>query len=117
PLVAGDRLCAAGGYGTAGVLCLATGTGQALWGTPCDLAGFGSRALGEAGRLFVGLGAGKLNRSAAQPVGALLCLDAATGRQLWRYDVGDSVCAAPAVAGQRVYFGARDRHCYALDQQ
>jgi len=58
-----------------------------------------------------------LNRSAAQPAGALLCLDVLTGRQVWRYDVGDAVFGTPAAAGGRVYFGSRDRHCYALDQQ
>src|SRR5207248_10974703 len=99
------------------VFCLDTANGQPVWRTPCDRAAFGAPVLGESGRLFVGLGAGKLNRSAAQPAGALLCLDVLTGRELWRYAVGDSVCGTPAVAGGHVYFGSRDRHCYGLDQE
>ena len=66
-------------------------------------------------RVFIGLGNGKLNRSAEEPAGALLCLDVATGRRLWRCDVGDMVFGTPAVAGDRVNFTSRDRHCYSLD--
>jgi outer membrane protein assembly factor BamB len=66
--------------------------------------------------VFFGTGNGKLTRSDRRPAGALVCLDAATGRRLWRYPVPDAVLSAPAVAGERVYFGSRDRHCYCLDR-
>jgi outer membrane protein assembly factor BamB len=67
--------------------------------------------------VFFGAGNGKLNRSAPRPAGALLCLDAATGRRLWRYDVPDAVLATPAVGDAFVWFTSRDRHCYCLDRR
>jgi outer membrane protein assembly factor BamB len=37
-----------------------------------------------------------------------VCLDAATGRQLWKKRLGDTFRATPLAAGGRVYFFARD---------
>jgi hypothetical protein len=85
---------------------------------PTDLPVWAAPAVGGAGP-FVGLGDGRLSESAAppgKPRGALLRLDAATGRQAWRYDVPDGVFVKPALDAGHVYFGARDGHCYCLDR-
>jgi outer membrane protein assembly factor BamB len=116
PAVAANRLYAGSGYGSREVFCLDTTTGEAMWRVPCDLSAFGSPTVAE-NQVFIGIGNGKLSQSAAQPAGALLCLDVATGRKLWRHDAGDMVFGAPAVAGNRVYFGSRDRQCYCLDRR
>jgi outer membrane protein assembly factor BamB len=46
----------------------------------------------------------------------LLCLDAATGKELWRFDDCDAVFSQPTNA-EHVLFGSRDGGCYCLDQR
>jgi len=66
---------------------------------------FGSDVAVDGGRLFLGTHDGRL-----------LCLEAADGREVWRFASGDSVLAAPAVDATRVYFGSYDGAVYALDK-
>lgn len=47
--------------------------------------------------------------------GAVYALDAATGRQLWRFATMNVVHASPAVADGLVYIGSWDTYMYALD--
>src|SRR5207253_46217 len=51
-----------------------------------------------------------------KPAGAVLCVEAATGKRLWRTDTPDGVLDRPVVAGDRVYFGARDGHVYCVER-
>jgi outer membrane protein assembly factor BamB len=114
PTGAGRYLYAGGASGDQHeLLCLEAATGQLVWRTPADLP---VRAItASAGSLVLaGLGNGTLTRSADQPAGALVCLEARTGRRLWRYDVLDGVLAQPVVDKASVYFVSRDKHCYAL---
>jgi outer membrane protein assembly factor BamB len=120
PAVVGRRLYAGSGvsrsYRTTEVFCLDTDTGRPLWRVPTDLPVWGSPAL-AGDDVFFGLGNGRLDRSAefpAKPAGALLCVEARTGRCRWRYDLGDGVLAQPTVDARHVYFGARDGCCYCL---
>jgi outer membrane protein assembly factor BamB len=115
PLVQDNRLYAGSGYGSAfEAFCLDAGTGKPIWRTPCNLPVVGSPALaGE--RVFFGLGNGDMTHSANGPAGALVCLDASTGRTCWRYDVRDGVFARPAPRKDAVWFCSRDHHCYCLD--
>jgi outer membrane protein assembly factor BamB len=64
--------------------------------------------------VLFGLGNGDLIKSASNPAGALMCMDARTGRRLWRFDAADAVHARPTVADSRVYFGSRDHHLYCV---
>lgn len=100
------------------VWCLDTDQGQVVWRTPTDLPVWGvPRAEGK--DLFIGLGNGRLNRSAQppeRPAGALLSLEVEGGRQRWRFDVADAVMAQPEVDGHRVHFAARDGFCYGLER-
>lgn len=111
--IVGNRLYASSAYGNPQMFCLDTATGRPRWRTPSDVSVFGSPAVVD-NQVFFGVGNGKLTRSFPNPAGALICLDAATGEKLWRYDVADAVLGAPAVAGDNVYFGSRDGHCYCL---
>src|SRR5262249_54009841 len=120
PAVVGGRLYVGSGVSRAfpapEVFCLDAARGAPVWRTPTDLPAGGPPA-GAGGRVLVGLGNGRLVRSAAppeKPAGALLCLDAATGKPCWRHDAGDAVHARPAVAEDRVYFTSRDGACYAV---
>lgn len=123
PVVAGGRLYAGSGlsrrYRDARAFCLDAGSGAAVWELPASLPAWGSPAL-DGGQVFFGLGNGRLVKSVEppeRPAGAVLCVDAATGRRLWQYDVGDGVLIRPAVDARRVYFGSRDGHCYAVDRR
>jgi outer membrane protein assembly factor BamB len=68
----------------------------------------------EGGRVFVGLGNGRLTEPAREPAGGLACLDAQTGAVQWTFPVADAVFGRPAIAGERVVFGSRDGNLYGL---
>jgi outer membrane protein assembly factor BamB len=119
PAVIGKRLYVGSGVSrtqkATRILCLDTDTGKAVWQTPTSLPAWGSPVV-AGDQVFVGLGNGRLDRSAAAPAGAMLCLDANTGDELWRYPTGDAVLVRPVVDEQHVYFAARDRNAYCLDR-
>lgn len=48
--------------------------------------------------------------------GTFHALDAATGKERWRFPCGGPVQSSPAVVGGVVLFGANDHHVYALDR-
>lgn len=116
PALAGNRLYAGSAYGKPEMLCLDTATGRPLWRTPSDVSVFGSPTVAD-NQVFFGVGNGKLTRSVPNPAGRLACLDATTGAELWRFEVPDAVLAAPALAGDLVYFGSRDGYCYCLTRR
>ena len=68
------------------------------------------------GHVYYGLGNGTFVDAADKPAGAVLCVDAGSGKKVWRYDVADGVLDRPTVAPERVFFGARDGHCYCVDR-
>ncbi len=45
-----------------------------------------------------------------------MCLDAQTGKALWRHGVADAVLSTPTIANELITFTSRDHHCYALDR-
>lgn len=123
PLVANGRLYAGSGVSrlnrTTEIFCLDASDGRPLWRTPTELPVWGSPVL-ERSQVFFGTGTGRLTISAEppeKPAGALICVDAATGRLAWTHPVEDAVFARSAVEGERVYFGARAGRCYCLDRR
>jgi outer membrane protein assembly factor BamB len=117
PAVDGDRLYAGSGYGKIyEIFCLDAATGKLVWRRESDLPVWGSPTVaGE--QVFLGIGNGDLLRSDEKPRGALLCVEARTGRLVWRYKVADSVLVKPVVDQEHVYFGSRDKHCYCLERK
>jgi outer membrane protein assembly factor BamB len=128
PAVVGDRLYAgsgigreAGEAGDPAVFCLDARTGKKLWLLPLEarnLPAWGSPAV-AGDQLFFGIGNGDLLETTRdeKPAGALLCVDARTGRERWRYDIGNGVLNKPAVDETCVYFGGRDGFCYCVDRK
>jgi outer membrane protein assembly factor BamB len=53
-------------------------------------------------------------RARYRPAGEVWCLDAESGRRLWRRAVDRAVLGAVAAAGDRLFCGSRDGHVYAL---
>jgi outer membrane protein assembly factor BamB len=47
--------------------------------------------------------------------GTLYAVDAATGREKWRFKTGGRIRSTPKAHQKRIYFGSWDHHLYALD--
>ena len=121
PCVAGGRLFVGGGksrrYQNYQVVCLDAQTGNPVWRTPVGLPAWGNPVV-VGDRVYIGLGNGRLNESVRPPetpAGAMVCLDAATGRIQWTFPTGDAVFGRPAVVGERVVFGSRDGNVYGVE--
>jgi outer membrane protein assembly factor BamB len=119
PALVGGRLYCGSGVGDVyrdtAVFCLDAANGKEVWRVPVDLPAWGSPEV-SGGQVFFGLGNGNFYESDKKPAGALLCVEAATGKRTWRYDVPDGVLDRPAVDRESVYFGSRDGHCYCVDR-
>ncbi len=84
--------------------------GAPLWGVdltpagdrPSDVSGGGIAA--AAGRVYVATGYGEL-----------IAVEAASGRVIWRQQLGAAVAGAPAVEGNTVYVVGRDSAAWAVD--
>ncbi len=96
------------------VLALDAETGKQIWkvNTPLPVPGCASHSNG---RIYVGLGNGKLGLEADKPAGAVWCLDAKTGEKLWTFDTKAAVYSTPALANGHCYFTSYDHHVYCLD--
>ncbi len=116
PLVASGLVFAGTGHGGAAAVCLTADEGKLKWRIPLDLPAWGSPAL-LGNRLFLGLGNGNFLQSAEKPRGAVVCLAATSGKELWRREFPDAVLTAIASAGERLFAGCRDGHLYALDSR
>jgi outer membrane protein assembly factor BamB len=125
PTVADDRLFVGSGIdrfrpqdpGETAVFALDAETGRLLWKVPTSLPCWAEPVV-FADRVVFALGNGDVFQDAQEqtPAGLLLCLEARTGREVWRYDVPNGVLEKPAVDAHRIYFGARDGHCYCLSR-
>ncbi|MEO8894317.1 MAG: PQQ-binding-like beta-propeller repeat protein [Rhizomicrobium sp.] len=80
-----------------------------LWGllgkpnTIKPVSGMGGGVAYNAGKIFITSG-----------FGVLIAMDAATGRELWRHDLGVPIVNAPVVNGGRIFFSTHDNHFYAF---
>ena len=46
--------------------------------------------------------------------GVVICMDAATGREIWAHDIGVPIVNAPVVNGGRLFVSTHDNHFFAL---
>jgi outer membrane protein assembly factor BamB len=140
PAVAGKCVYVCGGIdeetgkGDAVLACLDADTGKEIWlretprwmvrkggltGRRLALPAWGAPVV-DGGQVFFGVGNGRMTEDSInyEPVGALLCLDAATGKDLWPpFRVDNGVLNRPALDRHRVYFGGRDGFCYCVDRR
>lgn len=120
PTVVGKRLYAGAGvssrFKSSEMFCLDVDSGKPVWRVPTDLAVWGTPTVSGA-HAFFSLGNGWFDKSGDNPAGAVLCVDADTGKRIWSCDVPDAVLVRPAVDDHAVYFGSRDRHLYCVDRR
>ncbi len=120
PAVVGNRVFAGAGVGDIykepAIVCLNAETGAKEWLVKTDLPVWGSPTV--AGDLvYFGLGNSRIGETASQPEGALLCVRAADGSEVFRSKTGDSVLTNPAVDAYHVYFGSSDGKLYCVGRQ
>lgn len=114
PTITGKRLFVGVTHGRAALLCLDAQTGRRLWEAPLAAPSWGAPAVSGT-RVWIAIGNGTLESSAAKRVGAVLCLDAATGKVLWKSEVYDGIQGSVAVSGGLVVAGSRDGDVYAFN--
>jgi outer membrane protein assembly factor BamB len=69
------------------------------------------------GVVYFGIGNGRVNDPSRlfEPVGGVLAVEAATGKEVWpAFRVGDGVLKRVAVDDDALYFGSRDGYCYCV---
>ena len=120
-VVEGDRVYCTSGksqtFDRPQVFCVEAATGKKIWAIDVELPVWGAPAIRD-GRVYVGVGNGRVNQSDEKPRGGFLCLDAFDGRRLW--DTGeqikDAVHSKPVFTNKLVLFGSRDGNFYGLDR-
>jgi outer membrane protein assembly factor BamB len=120
PAVSGKRVFAGAGVGDIykepAILCLDSETGARLWLKKMDMPAWGSPAVAD-DFVYFGLGNGRLNERDPHPAGALLCVRADNGSQVWQFKTGDSVLGKAGVDASHVYFGASDNQVYCVNRK
>ena len=127
PVVSNDTVFVGSGLYSYVAVALDATTGNERWRTDLKLRAFG-QPLVSGSRVFYGVGTGNMGadvwhyseegeRPAQAPAGAVCCLDAATGKEEWRYPLSRSVHTGLAADAFSVYAGCRDGFVYALDKR
>jgi outer membrane protein assembly factor BamB len=115
PLIHGDLVYAAfseTGLRTATLLCLDRHTGVKKWeflGKDDDLVQMISSPCLSDGKLYFGEGFHDDKNC------KVYCVDAADGKEIWRFKTGGQTESSPAVAAGKVYIGAGNDGVYCLD--
>jgi outer membrane protein assembly factor BamB len=120
PDVSGKRVFAGAGVGDLykepAILCLDAETGAKEWLVKTGLPAWGSPTV-AGDRVYFGLGNGRLNERDPNPAGALLCVRANDGSQVWQHKTGDSVLCKAEVDALHVYIGACDDKVFCLSRK
>jgi outer membrane protein assembly factor BamB len=96
------------------LLALDAATGRVIWSEPIDLSSYSQPAIADKTVYFC-LGTGNLESSGPKSAGAVVAINAATGKQIWRVDLPDSVFGSPAVDHGLVVVSCHDGDVYAFN--
>ena len=128
PAVAGNRVFIGSGLYTLALLGVDATNGKELWRTPVNLRSFGPPlVLGN--RVVYGLGTGNMGADVFKydeekgkdeentPAGAIVCVEADTGKLAWQYDLTRSVHTSLAADAFSIYAASRDGAVHCLDRK
>jgi len=128
PAVSGNRVFVGSGLYSAALLAIKADAGEEIWRVPAPYRSFGAPlALGD--RVVYGLGTGNLTSDTVdystdgcpivekQPGGAVVCVDAATGKTIWQYDLTRSVHTSLEADAYSIYATSRDGCVHCLDRK
>lgn len=125
PVVVGNRLYAGSAVdrnqkddrGETAIFCLDADSGTPQWKRAVPLPAWAGPVVND-GRVFYALGNGDVisDADSEKPAGMLVCVDARSGTEDWRYDAPNGILDKPAVDAQSVYFGCRDGYVYCLSR-
>ena len=126
PAVQGGTVFVGSGLYTYVAVALDANSGAEKWRADLKLRSFGA-PLASGGSVFFAVGTGNMGADTwhydeeardkeAAAAGAVVCLDAATGAERWRYSLPKSVHSGLAADAFSVYVGSRDGSVYALDR-
>jgi outer membrane protein assembly factor BamB len=97
------------------LLCLNLDNGKEIWRVPVDWSAFAPATVADS-HVYFGIGNGNIKESDSSPKGALLCLDATTGKRIWQADAQDAVLCKANNDLDCVYFTSRDGNCYCVNR-
>jgi outer membrane protein assembly factor BamB len=98
------------------LIALSAATGELIWSVPVDVSTYQKPAIGGE-FVYFSVGAGNYESSGPKPAGAVIVLEAATGRQAWRTDLPDSVFGTPLLIEDSLVVGCRNGSVYSLDRK
>ena len=96
------------------VVCVNAETGQLVWRTHTPYPAFSDPTVFD-GKVLIGLSNGTFDKSAPQPAGAVLCVSAADGKEIWQVQTGDGILGAVPVSKGVAYACSRDGNLYVID--
>jgi outer membrane protein assembly factor BamB len=127
PAVANGTVFVGSGLYSYVAVALDANTGNEKWRTDLKLRAFGAPTV-SGSKVFYAIGTGNMVEDVWKypeegemrdkaPAGAVVCLDAASGKEEWRYPLPKSVHTGVAVDAFSVYVGCRDGSVYAIDRK
>lgn len=127
PVVQGGLVFVGSGLYSYVAVALDANTGEEKWRTDLKLRAFGAPTA-SGSKVFYAVGTGNIGADVwhydeedrapeKDPDGAVVCLDAATGKEDWRFPLPRSCHTGVAVDAFSVYVGCRDGSIYALDRR
>lgn len=111
--VNGQRLLIAGN-GNGGVFAFKASTGEVVWGFPLSKRGINTSPVAADNRVYATHSEENVDNTT---MGRVVCLDAGTGKEIWRQDGIAAGYASPALHGGRLYVIDNSANVHCLDAE
>ena len=109
----GQRLLIAGN-GNGGVFAFKASTGEVVWGFPLSKRGINTSPVAADNRVYATHSEENVDNTT---MGRVVCLDAGTGREIWRQDGIAAGYASPALHAGRLYVVDNSANVHCLDAE
>ena len=102
------------GNGNGGIFAFKAGTGEVLWGFPLSRRGINTSPVAADNRVYATHSEENVDNTT---MGRVVCLDAGTGKEIWRQDGIAAGYASPALHGGRLYVVDNSANVHCLDAE